>query len=227
MYTQDISWVSWDASETLQAGWDEKEEAKALALSRELAVTEWHELSINSRIGILEYLCNLLMDYPEVVDMLTERGNVYDEESLERQKHSDGHADTCYVCRVGGDLLLCDTCPAVFHYACVGEKVKSLPPTWICPECRFPDPSKFGGRVPEYYCRVSYSSKDDEEEGREEDWILRIVHGFVFRQVSRVEPSPPEILTPSETYRLLKQLGPKRASRWPFSLLRRPPGESE
>ena len=33
------------------------------------------------------------------------------------------HDDDCFHCRKGGELLLCDTCPRVFHLSCVGLRV--------------------------------------------------------------------------------------------------------
>ncbi|KAM3575763.1 hypothetical protein VYU27_002382 [Nannochloropsis oceanica] len=230
---EEISWATWgDDAEVLAQAWDEEEEGKGWALSRELAAEEWQRTSVEVRVGILEWLCNRLMDLPEVGAVLGRRGLCYDTESVERARHPDGHMDTCAVCTLGGDLVLCDACPAVYHYGCVGEKLQGLPATWLCPECRFPDPAYFAARVPEHYCRVVRKrGKGDGERGgedEEEGWSLRVVHGFVFKQVmtgSRigVQRGPPQLLNPGQVFLLLKQLGPERASRWPFSQIRRPP----
>ena len=228
---QDLSWATWgEDAEVLAQAWNEEEEGRGWALSRELAGEEWQRTTVEVRVGVLEWLCNRLMDLPEVGVVLGGRGLCYDTESVERARHPDGHMDTCAVCMLGGDLVLCDACPAVYHYACVGEKVQGLPATWLCPECRFPDPAYFAARVPEHYCRVVrkrvMEGREDEEE--EEGWVLRVVHGFVFKQVVTgprvgVCRGPPQLLTPGQVFLLLKQLGPERAFRWPFSQLRRPP----
>ncbi|KAJ8645333.1 hypothetical protein MRB53_007081 [Persea americana] len=41
----------------------------------------------------------------------------------------------CSVCYDGGDLLLCESCPSVFHLSCVG--LEDVPQgEWYCPSCR-------------------------------------------------------------------------------------------
>jgi hypothetical protein len=38
------------------------------------------------------------------------------------------HDDVCMACGDGGELLLCNMCPAAYHLECIGaEKVRSLP----------------------------------------------------------------------------------------------------
>jgi hypothetical protein len=222
---QELTWAAWEDANVLWGGWDEETERRGLALAQELAVTEWQRTEVATRVGVLEYLCGRLMDLPEVVEELGARGAAYDMHAVQRTEHPDAHTAFCGVCRAGGDLLLCDACPSVYHYACVGEKPHSLPAVWLCPECRFPDPAYYAARVPEHYCRVALRSQT----GKEESWVLRVVHGFVFRQVvggsgDGPEPGAPQLLTPAQVYRLLKQLGPERANRWPFSQLRRPLG---
>ena len=222
---QELTWAAWGDADLLWAGRDEATEQGGLVLARELAAREWHRTSVATRVGVLEYLCGRLMDLPEVVEGLGARGAAYDMHALQRTEHPDAHADFCGVCRASGDLLICDACPRVYHHACVGEKPYGLPAVWLCPECRFPDPAYYAARVPEHYCRVAFRARSGREE---ENWALRILHGFVFRQVvsgaALPEPAAPQLLTPPQVYRLLEQLGPERAARWPFSQLRRPPG---
>eukprot|EP00850_Spirogloea_muscicola_P006159 SM000029S10454 [mRNA] locus=s29:203685:210571:- [translate_table: standard] len=46
----------------------------------------------------------------------------------------DGSADTCGECGDGGELVLCDRCPAAYHPECVG--LSSIPGgEWYCPVC--------------------------------------------------------------------------------------------
>ncbi|KAL5716525.1 hypothetical protein ACHQM5_018202 [Ranunculus cassubicifolius] len=41
----------------------------------------------------------------------------------------------CSVCLYGGELIICDTCPATFHLGCLG--LEELPEgDWFCPDCR-------------------------------------------------------------------------------------------
>ncbi|KAL0911015.1 hypothetical protein M5K25_019115 [Dendrobium thyrsiflorum] len=54
----------------------------------------------------------------------------------EIDKIADGNSDECCLCRMDGNLICCDGCPAAFHSRCVGV-VKDLLPEgeWFCPEC--------------------------------------------------------------------------------------------
>jgi hypothetical protein len=48
----------------------------------------------------------------------------------------DDHESTCHVCSDGGDVVLCDSCPLVFHMKCLTPPIKSLPDgDWKCPVC--------------------------------------------------------------------------------------------
>ncbi|RWR73910.1 GNAT domain-containing protein [Cinnamomum micranthum f. kanehirae] len=47
----------------------------------------------------------------------------------------NGSDSICSVCYDGGDLLLCESCPSVFHLSCVG--LEDVPQgEWYCPSCR-------------------------------------------------------------------------------------------
>ena len=44
--------------------------------------------------------------------------------------------DFCSICHLGGDLLCCDTCTAVFHLGCLDPPMKVVPlGKWSCPKC--------------------------------------------------------------------------------------------
>ncbi|XP_017051832.1 chromodomain-helicase-DNA-binding protein 3 [Drosophila ficusphila] len=48
----------------------------------------------------------------------------------------------CRVCKDGGDLLCCDSCPLVYHLTCLDPPLKSIPKgDWTCPRC-IPLPGK-------------------------------------------------------------------------------------
>jgi hypothetical protein len=44
--------------------------------------------------------------------------------------------DACRWCGEGGDLICCETCPAVWHIECLSPKLDSAPEgDWFCPTC--------------------------------------------------------------------------------------------
>ncbi|XP_024012206.1 DDT domain-containing protein PTM isoform X2 [Eutrema salsugineum] len=50
----------------------------------------------------------------------------------------DRNSDDCCFCKMDGNLLCCDGCPAAYHSKCVGVASHLLPEgDWYCPECSF------------------------------------------------------------------------------------------
>ncbi|CAF2119383.1 unnamed protein product [Brassica napus] len=50
----------------------------------------------------------------------------------------DRNSDYCCLCKIDGNLLCCDGCPAAYHSKCVGVASDLLPEgDWYCPECAF------------------------------------------------------------------------------------------
>ncbi|CAI9106186.1 OLC1v1005270C3 [Oldenlandia corymbosa var. corymbosa] len=48
----------------------------------------------------------------------------------------DWNSDECCLCKMDGNLICCDGCPAAFHSRCVGVISSHLPEgDWYCPEC--------------------------------------------------------------------------------------------
>lgn len=46
------------------------------------------------------------------------------------------HDDFCRICRQSGEVLCCDTCPAVFHLTCLTPPLEAVPnSSWHCPLC--------------------------------------------------------------------------------------------
>ncbi|CAJ0577942.1 unnamed protein product, partial [Mesorhabditis spiculigera] len=46
------------------------------------------------------------------------------------------HQDYCEACQKGGEVLLCDTCPKVYHMVCVDPDMEEAPEgRWSCPQC--------------------------------------------------------------------------------------------
>ncbi|KAL5831783.1 hypothetical protein ACOSQ4_017137 [Xanthoceras sorbifolium] len=49
---------------------------------------------------------------------------------------NDWNSDECFLCKMDGNLLCCDGCPAAYHSKCVGVANDLLPEgDWFCPEC--------------------------------------------------------------------------------------------
>lgn len=49
---------------------------------------------------------------------------------------ADWNSDECCLCKMDGNLICCDGCPAAFHSKCVGIAANLLPDgDWYCPEC--------------------------------------------------------------------------------------------
>lgn len=49
---------------------------------------------------------------------------------------ADWNSDECCLCKMDGDLICCDGCPAAYHSKCVGIANSLLPDgNWYCPEC--------------------------------------------------------------------------------------------
>ncbi|KAI1301466.1 Chromodomain-helicase-DNA-binding protein Mi-2 -like protein [Halotydeus destructor] len=48
----------------------------------------------------------------------------------------DNHMEFCRVCKDGGELLCCDSCPSSFHTYCLNPPLKYVPEgEWVCPRC--------------------------------------------------------------------------------------------
>ena len=61
-----------------------------------------------------------------------------EEEEEEEMEGSEGeHADYCFICKDGGQLLCCDHCPLAYHLSCLVPPLKQIPKgDWSCPRCR-------------------------------------------------------------------------------------------
>merc|ERR1711899_189416 len=48
----------------------------------------------------------------------------------------DEHMEFCRVCKEGGELLCCDSCPNAYHLKCLEPPLDEIPEAgWICPRC--------------------------------------------------------------------------------------------
>ncbi|XP_042597179.1 chromodomain-helicase-DNA-binding protein 4 isoform X1 [Cyprinus carpio] len=54
----------------------------------------------------------------------------------EVEEEDDHHIEFCRVCKDGGELLCCDTCPSSYHLHCLNPPLPDIPNgEWICPRC--------------------------------------------------------------------------------------------
>ncbi|KAL6258442.1 hypothetical protein P5V15_010398 [Pogonomyrmex californicus] len=89
-----------------------------------LTTTEYPFTAIEDRIKVLQFLTDqFLITNPVREDLLHEGTMHYD--------------DHCRVCHRLGDLLCCETCPAVFHLECVEPPLVDVPTEdWQCSTCK-------------------------------------------------------------------------------------------
>ncbi|XP_018403305.1 PREDICTED: nucleosome-remodeling factor subunit NURF301-like isoform X2 [Cyphomyrmex costatus] len=89
-----------------------------------LITTEYPFTAIEDRIKVLQFLTDqFLITNPVREDLLHEGTMHYD--------------DHCRVCHRLGDLLCCETCPAVFHLECVEPPLVDVPTEdWQCSTCK-------------------------------------------------------------------------------------------
>lgn len=52
------------------------------------------------------------------------------------EMEDDHHMEFCRVCKDGGELLCCDSCPSSYHIHCLNPPLPEIPNgEWICPRC--------------------------------------------------------------------------------------------
>merc|ERR1712071_738251 len=60
------------------------------------------------------------------------------------------HNEACPVCQEGGEVICCDTCPAVYHLECISPPLRKVPRgKWSCPQCKSPSQEKERGKLKE------------------------------------------------------------------------------
>ncbi|XP_029187317.2 chromodomain-helicase-DNA-binding protein 4-like isoform X5 [Acropora millepora] len=59
------------------------------------------------------------------------------EDEMTSDSSEDMHSDYCRVCKDGGQLLCCDSCPSAYHLHCLIPPMKKIPGgDWRCPRCK-------------------------------------------------------------------------------------------
>ncbi|XP_071040279.1 chromodomain-helicase-DNA-binding protein Mi-2 homolog isoform X4 [Parasteatoda tepidariorum] len=87
-----------------------------------------------------------------------------------QEQEEDEHMEFCRVCKDGGELLCCDSCPSAYHTHCLNPPLKNIPDgEWHCPRCSA-EPLK--GRVAKIltwrWAEVKVEEEKKEEEEKEE-----------------------------------------------------------
>lgn len=67
-------------------------------------------------------------------DITTSRESATKDKHNQTVEEEDPNEDECFLCKDGGELLCCDSCPLAFHLACIG--LATVPEgSWQCPHC--------------------------------------------------------------------------------------------
>lgn len=77
-------------------------------------------------------------DHPTKLVALKKKRTTIDsfEQVIDESESADWNSDECCLCKMDGNLICCDGCPAAFHSKCVGIATNLLPAgDWFCPEC--------------------------------------------------------------------------------------------
>ncbi|XP_022847458.1 DDT domain-containing protein PTM isoform X1 [Olea europaea var. sylvestris] len=129
-----------------------------------LSQSDYYKIPVSTKIEILQRLCDDAMEVEYIRleinrrTLATERqggfvrttksdsskkrkammdvasSSCITEEDVEET--ADWNSDECRLCKMDGNLICCDGCPAAFHSRCVGVVSSLLPEgDWYCPEC--------------------------------------------------------------------------------------------
>lgn len=89
-----------------------------------LSAGEYPYTGVVHRISVLQFLTDQFLTTNSIRDVMLQEGPI----------HYDDH---CRVCHRLGDLLCCETCPAVYHLECVEPPMVDVPTEdWQCGICK-------------------------------------------------------------------------------------------
>ncbi|XP_064415468.1 chromodomain-helicase-DNA-binding protein 4 isoform X2 [Latimeria chalumnae] len=75
----------------------------------------------------------------EAKEELSEGEEDADVDEVLMEEEDDHHMEFCRVCKDGGELLCCDTCPSSYHIHCLNPPLPEIPnDEWLCPRCTCP-----------------------------------------------------------------------------------------
>ncbi|KAK4419608.1 DDT domain-containing protein PTM [Sesamum alatum] len=99
---------------------------------------DYYKLPVSAKVEILRHLCDDVIE----VEAFRKRKAAIDVASTsclteeDAEEPADWNSDECCLCKMDGNLICCDGCPAAFHSRCVGVVSNLLPEgDWYCPEC--------------------------------------------------------------------------------------------
>ncbi|XP_030522425.2 DDT domain-containing protein PTM [Rhodamnia argentea] len=118
---------------------------------------DYYKQPMPVKVEVLRCLCDEVMEVEVIRSELSRRSSVTDpdvdiDRSMKRtgamdasgRAHvtegttddTDWNSDECCLCKMDGNLICCDGCPAAYHSRCVGVVNDLLPEgDWYCPEC--------------------------------------------------------------------------------------------
>ncbi|KAK4790845.1 hypothetical protein SAY86_031258 [Trapa natans] len=132
--------------------------------SLKLLSSDYYKQPISVKLDILRYLCDEVIeadvirseinsrslgaepdiDFDQTMSakttgksgaMVGNSGRAYISDEL-TEDNADWNSDECCLCKMDGNLICCDGCPAAYHSKCVGIVSDLLPEgDWYCPEC--------------------------------------------------------------------------------------------
>jgi len=89
-----------------------------------LSDCEYPFTKVDKKLRVLQHLCDQFLTTTPAREDLVNEGIIK-------------HDDHCRVCHKLGDLLCCETCPAVFHLSCLDPPLVEVPnEEWICSVCK-------------------------------------------------------------------------------------------
>ncbi|XP_029553143.1 PHD finger protein 21A-like isoform X1 [Salmo trutta] len=92
----------------------------------------------------------------------------------------DIHEDFCTVCRLSGQLLMCDTCSRVYHLDCLDPPLITIPKgMWICPKCqeqilKKEDSIQWPGTLAIVHSYIAYKEAKEEEKQKLMKWSAKL-----------------------------------------------------
>jgi len=100
------------------------------------------------------------------------------EQQEEEQAPNDYHNEFCKVCKDGGELLCCDSCPSAYHTFCLNPPLKGVPDEeWVCPRCSAePLRAKVQKILTWRWKKYETEEEEEEEESNDQKKPMRTVN---------------------------------------------------
>lgn len=131
-----------------------RKEIQKMGRAANPARADFFELAVPHRALIFARVCDDLLDTPAIRAEVRRReraGQLHsgrggrggawavftDAERTARGDSTLFNTDACCLCGWGGNVLCCDSCPAAYHFRCIGVDPQDAEDfeSWHCPEC--------------------------------------------------------------------------------------------